>query len=72
MTFHNTGWDPLTELETHRHNISQLIIGHNRNQELIRDLVEQHHQLVQLLKATRHQVDLLRHEVNELRGQNNQ
>ena len=72
MTFHDTGWDPLIELETHRHNIGQLIVGHNRNQELIRDLVDQHHQLVQLVKATRHQVDLLRHEVNELRQQNNQ
>jgi hypothetical protein len=70
--FHNTGWDPHQELLTAKHNIGQLIIGHNNNQNLMADLVEQHRQLVALVKSTKHQLDLLRHEVNVLRAQKSQ
>jgi len=70
--FHNTGWDPYQELVNAKHNIGQLIIGHNNNQTLMNDLVDQHRQLVQLVKSTKHQLDLLRHEVNVLREQKTQ
>ena len=70
--FHNTGWDPYQELQVAKHNIGQLIIGHNNNQNLMNDLVEQHRQLIDLVKSTRLQVDLLRNEVNMLRAQKTQ
>ena len=70
--FHNTGWDPHQELVNAKHNIGQLILGHNNNQVIMNDLVEQHRQLVGLLKSTRLQVDLLRNEVNQLRHQKTQ
>ena len=70
--FHNTGWDPYQELQVAKHNIGQLIIGHNNNQNLMNDLVEQHRQLVGLIKSTRVQLDLLRNEVNILREQKTQ
>jgi hypothetical protein len=70
--FHNTGWDPYQELQIAKHNIGQLIVGHNNNQNLMNDLVEQHRQLIDLVKSTRLQVDLLRNEVNILRAQKTQ
>jgi hypothetical protein len=70
--FHNTGWDPYQELQIAKHNIGQLIVGHNNNQNLMNDLVEQHRQLIDLVKSTRLQVDLLRNEVNMLRAQKTQ
>lgn len=70
--FHNTGWDPHQELLNAKHNIGQLIIGHNNNQNLMNDLVEQHQQLINLVKSTRLQLDLLRNEVKILREQKTQ
>jgi hypothetical protein len=68
----NTGFDPYQELLNARHNIAQLIIGHNHNQNLMADLVEQHRQMVDLVKSTRLQLELLRNEVNVLRHQKTQ
>lgn len=65
MTFHHTGWDPLEELHSHGHNIAQLIAAHNRNQELLRDLVSQHSDIVQLVKGLRSQVNQLQHQVTQ-------
>jgi hypothetical protein len=70
--FHNTGFDPYQELLSAKHNIGQLIMGHNHNQNLMADLVEQHRQMVELVKSTRLQLDLLRNEVNILRQQKTQ
>ncbi len=70
--FHNTGWDPHQELINAKHNIGQLIVGHNNNQALMSDLVEQHRQLVDLVKSTRFQVELLRDEIKQLRQQKTQ
>jgi len=70
--FHNTGWDPYQELQVAKHNIGQLIVGHNNNQALMSDLVEQHRQLVDLVKSTRFQVELLRDEIKQLRQQKTQ
>lgn len=70
--FHNTGWDPHQELINAKHNIGLLINGHNNNQALMADLVEQHRQLIGLVKSTRMQLDLLRNEVNILRAQKTQ
>ena len=70
--FHNTGWDPYQQLMENQHNVQQLIIGHNNNQALLADLVEQHRQMITLIKSTKIQYELLRNEVNLLRQQNSQ
>jgi len=79
MSLLNPNFDPYLELQEtklevirHQNTIKQLIVGHNHSQELIRDLVEQHHQLVELVKHTRRQLDLLRQEVNLITGHNSQ
>lgn len=79
MSFINPNFDPYLELQEtklevirHQNTIQQLIVGHNHNQELIRDLVQQHHQLVELVKHTRRQLDFLISEVSVLRGNNSQ
>lgn len=68
-------YDPYQELENaklellrQQTTIRQLCIAHNQNQELIADLVQQHSQAINLIKSTRHQVVLLRQEINDLMG----
>lgn len=55
------------ELLRQQRTLRQLCVAHNHNQELISDLVQQHHQLVELVKSTRHQMVLLRDELNQAR-----
>jgi hypothetical protein len=74
----DSNFDPYLELQEakieilrQQKTIRQLCIANNHNQELINDVVQQHHQLIGLIKSTRHQMILMRDELNHLRQQVN-
>jgi len=70
----DANFDPYLELQEakveilrQQKTLRQLCIAHNHNQEMLADLVQQHDQLVNLVKSTRHQMLLMRDELNQAR-----
>ena len=74
MSLINPDFDPYLELQEtkvellrQQRTLRQVCIAHNHNQEMLNDLVQQHEQLVNLVKSTRHQMLLMRDELNQAR-----
>lgn len=74
----DSNFDPYLELQEakveilrQQKTIRQLCIANNHNQELINDVVQQHHQLIGLIKSTRHQMILMRDELNQVLAKQN-
>jgi hypothetical protein len=70
----DANFDPYLELQEtkvellrQQRTLRQVCIAHNHNQEMLNDLVKQHEQLVNLVKSTRHQMLLMRDELNQAR-----
>ena len=70
----NPNFDPFDELILHQHRIQQqqetinrLVSAHNQVDSILVDLTQQHQQLVNFNKGLKHQVELMRMEINELR-----
>lgn len=67
-------FDPFEELMLHQRRLDQqqltinrLVSAHNQVDSILVDLTQQHQQLVNLNKHYKHQVELMRMEINELR-----
>jgi hypothetical protein len=74
----NADFDPYLELQEakvelmrQQNTLRQLCIAHNHNQAMMADLVQQHSQAVELIKSTRHQMVLLRNELNQALAKQN-
>jgi cell division FtsZ-interacting protein ZapD len=70
----DANFDPYLELQEtkvellrQQRTLRQLCIAHNHNQEIVNSLVQQHDELVNLVKSTRHQMLLMRDELNQAR-----
>jgi hypothetical protein len=70
----NPSFDPFEELMLHQQRIQQqqltinrLVSAHNQVDSILVDLTQQHQQLVNFNKDLKHQVELMRMEINELR-----
>ena len=58
-----------TEVIRQKGIINQLIHAHNQHDSMLLDITNQHKQLVELLKQTKFQVELMRMEINTIRNQ---
>ena len=70
-------FDPYLELQQCKNEvmrqkniINHLIHAHNQHDSALLDITEQHKQIVELVKQTKFQVNLMRMEINTLRNQN--
>lgn len=73
MSLIDPNFDPYLELQEtkvevlrHQSIIRHLTIGHNHNQQLIADLVDQNRQLVKLVATSKYQLDELEQLVKSL------
>lgn len=75
MNLIDPDFDPYLELQEtkvevlrHQRTIHRLTIGHNHNQQLIADLVDQNRQLLNLVKSHKYCLDAVELEVKQLRS----
>jgi predicted nuclease with TOPRIM domain len=62
--FHN--YDPFEELETAKHNISQLIKAYNDHNATIQEILKQNRQLNNMLRLEREEIARLKSQVDQL------
>jgi peptidoglycan hydrolase CwlO-like protein len=65
-------FDPYKELQEAKSVINTLVWAHNQHDEMMLDLTNQHRQLIDVLRSTKYQVELMRSELNDLRKQQSQ
>lgn len=61
-------FDPYNELMICRHNTDELIRGFNHYSELLKDLSQQHQQLVLTIKSQQQKINRLEQELHSLKS----